>query len=196
MKRLLITLLFLSSVYTLSAQVRMGVRVGYPITSLAQQEYGYDQIVQTPAMGLYVQKWMSDRRFRYAELYYESLYMERFNHGWIYNDVTRITNVAFHAGYGAYLRHREFEDNFAFYYSLASGIGISRIRNVNVERDQLGVYDLNEEKVIWPYYALIDAAIGVEKRLSHRYFLNSSVHANVGINPYVGVVLRVTRSMY
>lgn len=199
-KQILIIVLFLASGMQLSlAQKRIGAEVRLVPYSFLESTYDTEgetiEVTTFPQAGLYFQRWVSDRRFRYSNLTYQGSRVVQKIPFIEYEMQANVTALHYGTGIGYYLNHKEFEDKFATYLSWGIGAAIFRYTE---EETHFGIADKPET-----YYHssfTFEFGFGVEKSLTKKLLANAAIEAHaqgIGYNPvFMSLTLRLLYRRY
>lgn len=201
MKKIFFILLFLSAgIQFTQAQKRIGLQLGYvPVTTLELDYLDKNRFKVTnfPQVGIYYQRWVSDRRFVTRSLVFENFKMIDNSPGSEFRRDSYIRVLHYFYGYGFYLNHKEFEDDFASYITPSVGLGVYRYKETEYAAGSTkGIVSEN----YWSGVLSFSLGYGVEKSLNRKWLLNASVDGHMQmyeLNPfYVSISCRLLYRAY
>lgn len=174
-----------------TAQHRHGAQVSYGVLNTGIKFiYEIDKVVQLPTIGYYHQKWTHDRFFKFQHVNIQAMRIELTQND--RTEVQKIRLMNFFWGRGMYLKHREFEDDFAFYFQASTGFGIGDLRS-----ERSGSQNNNgEDHYLFGHYTMVNMGFGFEKRINKKLYGNFSADFLMGTLPYLSLNFRVLRNSY
>ncbi len=201
MKKILFIILFLSAGFQFAqAQKRIGLQLGFvPVSTLEIEYLDKDiyRVVNYPQVGICYQRWVTDRRFITRSLTLQNYKRLSNSPGSEFRRDSHLGVLHYSYGYGFYLNHKEFEDDFATYISPNVGLGFYIYKETEYEAGSTkGIVTEN----YWDGFMSFSVGYGVEKSLNRKWLLNASVDGHMQMfehNPlYVSISCRLLYRAY
>ncbi|MBI1221378.1 MAG: hypothetical protein GC180_02140 [Bacteroidetes bacterium] len=188
---------------TANGQHRDGIEISQaPVGFFLKKTYNalgsgtqLSQLVQFPSLGYYHQHWIDDRYCRYQSLTYQGM------HGTLLNPLGRLDSKAqvnlfnFTWGKLGYFKHREFDDDHAWFMSYALSIGYGHLRYQTYKQDGSGAIK-DSQKVPFGQFTLYQLGFGYEKKLSEDYQMNASAEISIGTLPNLSLHFRIMKNRF
>ncbi len=180
-----------------NAQDRIGIGFTHTVYNAAHFIYRADESSSKIRPVIAMQRWLSDKYFNYYTLDFSQTTLTTNN-----NQATgiigteKVTAINFHFGQGAYFGKKRFEDNTAIFGTYGFALGAGLLKTENWRDNFNGNIEHHTYYTPFADASFIELGLGLEQRISDRYFANVSFNINLGLLSYASLNMRLYYSRY